>query len=474
MFRPSQNFLSKQINTTYFQCFYIRELDFFTKHKNEIQIMKKLLLTAFTFTLLNAATAQVQGGDFENWKTDTSKLDLSALLPGFPPDTFDFQDPIDWTSVNYITGADTFTPNVPGGVVMVTQTDTAHGGTYAARIETKAITIPVLGLPATIPGFVISGEFAIDITNLTSGGGFSPTSLPGSGIPVAGRVDSFFVWANYTPSVGDSALLLAVLRSGTNPVAMAAGFIRSATSGYQRFAIPFTYTSCDMPDSITFALSSSNLFQLQNTDDLLSGTLQPGSVLMVDDVDFSLAPGNYVVNPIANEDDTSTTKNVALTVNVLANDVDCDGAATLSLGTISTTTAHGTATKSGSNITYTPDNNYVGLDTVFYELVSTTGKTGQGLLIINVKDVPSSIKDVNLVGVKAFPNPTSGTLNIAAAIENASVNVFDLAGRVVATANNFNKNVALDITALSNGTYFINLMNEQGAIVGKTKFAVAK
>ncbi len=435
--------------------------------------MKKLLLTAFSFTLLSAAIAQVPSAGFENWKTDTSKLDLSALLPGFLPDTFNFEDPINWTSVNYITGADTFTPNVAGGVTMVTKSTTAHTGTYAARIETKTITIPVLALPATIPGFVISGEFAIDITNLTGGGGFTPTSLPGSGIAITGRVDSFTVWANYTPVVGDSALLLAVLRKGTNPVATAAGFIKSATSGYKRFAIPFIYSSCDMPDSITFALSSSNLFELQNTDALLAGTLLPGSVLLVDDVDYSLAPGNYVLNPIANEDDTSTLKNIALTVNVLANDLDCNGAATLSIGTISTTTAHGTAAKSGSNITYTPDNNYVGLDTVFYQLVSSTGKTNQGLLIINVKDV-SGIKDVNLVSVKAFPNPTASTLNIAAALENATVNVFDLAGRVVATANNFSRNIALDITSLSNGTYFINLMNEQGAIVGKTKFAVAK
>lgn len=436
--------------------------------------MKKLLLTAFSFTLLSAAIAQVPGAGFENWKTDTSRLDITLLLPTFPIDTFDFEDPINWTSVNYITGADSFTKNTPGGVIMVTKTDTSHTGTYAAKIETKTILLPSpLDLPATIPGFVISGEFSIDITNLIGGGGFTPTSLPGSGIPVAGRVDSFTVWANYTPVAGDSALLLAVLRKGVNPVATAARFIKSATAGYQRFAVPFVYSSCDVPDSITFALSSSNLFELQNTDALLAGTLLPGSVLLVDDVDFSLAPVNYVLNPIANEDDTSTLKNVALTVNVLANDLDCDGTATLSLGTISTTTAHGAAAKAGNNITYTPDNNYVGLDTVFYQLVSTTGKTGQGVLIINVKDV-SGISNVNLVSVKAFPNPTASTLNIAATLENATVNVFDLAGRVVATANNFSKNVAMDITSLSNGTYIINLMNEQGAIVGKTKFAVAK
>lgn len=436
--------------------------------------MKKLLLSAMSFCLLGGAIAQVPNAGFENWKTDTSKLDLSALLPGFVPDTFNFEDPIDWTSVNYITGSDTFTPGVPGGAVMVTKSTSAHTGSSAARIETQNITIPVLGIPVAIPGFVISGEFSIDITNLAGGGGFNPTSLPGSGIPISGRLDSFSVWANYTPVVGDSALLLAVLRKGTNVVATAAGFVNSTTNGYKRFSIPFVYSSCDAPDSLTYAFSSSNLFELQNlAASLGSSTLQPGSVLLVDDVDYSVAPGNYVLNPIANQDDTSVLKNNSLTVDVLANDLDCDGAATLSLGNISTTTAHGTAAKSGNNITYTPDNNYVGLDTVFYTLSSSTGKTSQSLLIINVLD-NTGIKDVNLVAVKAFPNPTSNTLNIVANLENATVLVYDLAGRVAATANNFSNNIALDITSLSNGTYFINLLNEQGAIVGKTKFAVAK
>ncbi len=436
--------------------------------------MKKLLLSAFSFCVLGGAMAQVPDGGFENWKIDTSKLDLSGLLPGFVPDTFTFEDPLNWTSVNYITGSDTFTPGVAGGAIMVTKSANAHTGSFAARIETQTITIPVLSLPAVIPGFIISGEFSIDITNLAGSGGFNPTSLPGSGIPVAGRLDSFSVWADYTPVAGDSALLLAVLRKGTDIVAQAAGFVKSATSGYQRFAVPFTYLTCDVPDSVTFAFSSSNLFELQNLlESFGSGSLQAGSVLLVDDVDFSTAPVNYVVNPIAVLDDTFTFKNNPITVNVLANDFDCNSSATLSVGTISTTTAHGSAAKSGNNITYTPINNYVGLDTVFYELESSTGKKSQGVLRINVRD-NTSIREVNLVAVSAYPNPTSSVLNIAAKLENATVNVFDLAGRTVLSANNFTNNIAMDITSLSNGTYIVNLLNEQGAVVGKTKFAVAK
>lgn len=433
--------------------------------------MKKILLGSVLGGLAATAGAQVPNGGFENWKTDTSILNITQQI--ILNDTFSFEDPIDWTSVNYITGADTFDP-APGGVIMVTKSNNANTGSFAARIETKNITIPLIGIQTAIPGFVISGEFKISVSNLLSSGGFSPTSLPGSGIPVSGRLDSFSVYANYTPATGDSALLLAVLRKGTDVVATAAQFVKGNTNGYQKFTAPFVYSSCEVPDSITFALSSSNLFELQSLFGSLGGgaSLPVGSVLLVDDVDFSVAPNNYVINPIARQDDTVTNKNVSVTVDVLANDEDCNSNGTLSLGAISTTTAHGSATKSGNNITYTPINNYVGFDTVFYELVSSAGKNAQGILRVRVND-PSSIADFNLVNVVAFPNPTSSALNVVADIQNGTIIATDLSGRRVVNEA-FNGNATINVANLSVGTYFINLMNEQGAVVGNTKFFVAK
>ncbi|HRN94850.1 MAG TPA: T9SS type A sorting domain-containing protein [Chitinophagales bacterium] len=436
--------------------------------------MRKLvlgsLLGGLVATTANAQT--VPNAGFENWKNDTSILNVnqSGIIL---TDTFSFEDPIDWTSVNYITGADTFEPG-PGGVIMVTKSNTANTGSFAAQIETKNITIPVIGMQTGIPGFVISGEFKISVADLMGGGGFSPTSLPGSGIPVTGRLDSFSVYADYTPVTGDSALLLAVLRKGTDVVATAAQFINGATNGYKKFTVPFVYSSCDVPDSLTYALASSNLFALQSLFSSLGGgaTIPAGSKLLVDDVAYTLAPGNYVINPIARQDDTVTNKNTPITVNVLANDEDCDGAATVSLGTISTTTAHGTAAKSGNNITYTPMNNYVGFDTVYYQLTSTTGLTSNSFLRVRVND-PAGIADFNLINVKAFPNPASSALNIVADIQNGSLNVTDLSGRKV-LASSFSGKTSVDVSTLSVGTYFVTLQNAQGAIVGKTKFFVAK
>jgi hypothetical protein len=433
--------------------------------------MKKFLLNAFIGGVCLTASAQVPNGGFENWKTDTSILNITQQI--ILNDTFSFEDPLNWTSVNYITGADTFLPGTPGGVIMVTKSTNAHSGNFAARIETQNITIPLIGLQTAIPGFVISGEFKISVSNLLGSGGFSPTSLPGSGITVSGRLDSFSVYANYTPVTGDSALLVAVLRKGTNVVATAAQFIKASTNGYKKFTAPFVYSECDVPDSVTFALSSSNLFELQSlVGSLGSGTLAPGSVLLVDDVSFTNAPNNYIINPIARQDDTIMVKNTSITVNVLANDQDCNPNGTLSLGNISTTTAHGSATKSGNNITYTPINNYVGFDTVFYELVSSAGKSSTGILRIRITD-PSSVNDLTMVRLFAFPNPTNTVLKVRADVQNAVISVSDVSGRKV-LSEVFNGFAALPVAELSVGTYFVHILNEQGAIVGKTKFFIAK
>ncbi|MCS6818577.1 MAG: T9SS type A sorting domain-containing protein [Chitinophagales bacterium] len=432
--------------------------------------MKRNLFAFVALLFAKIGMAQVPNSGFENWKIDTSILNIPQ--PIVLIDTFSFEDPTGWTSVNYVTGADTFSP-APGGVILVTKSNNAFSGNFAAQIVTDNILVPLINISTPVPGFVISGEFKISLANLVGSNDFSPASIPGSGIPISGRLDSFVVHANYFPATGDSATLFAVLRKGNDIVASAVRFINSATNGYKRFAIPFVYNSCDVPDSITIGLSSSNLFELENIiGSLGSSNIPTGSRLLADEVSFSVAPNNYVVNPIARQDDTITTKNKPITVNVLANDQDCNPNATLSLGNISTTTAHGSAVKSGNNITYTPINNYVGFDTVFYQLVSSTGKSSNGILRIRVTD-PSSVQEFDMVNIKVFPNPASNILNVYADLQDGEMVVFDLSGRKLVETE-FNKQATVNVGTLRPGAYIIQLVSKQNAIVGARRFFVAK
>ncbi len=76
--------------------------------------------------------------------------------------------------------------------------------------------------------------------------------------------------------------------------------------------------------------------------------------------------------PVAGNDTTATTQNVAVVINVLANDSDPDhDPLTAAIGT---TPAHGTVTVSDNKITYKPAKGFAGQDSFIYSV--TDGQTG--------------------------------------------------------------------------------------------------
>ncbi len=73
--------------------------------------------------------------------------------------------------------------------------------------------------------------------------------------------------------------------------------------------------------------------------------------------------------PIANPDGAIVQKNNAIDIDVLANDSDANGIATIGLVEIVTPlAAHGTAVVVGKKIRYTPATDYVGSDTLYYRI----------------------------------------------------------------------------------------------------------
>ncbi len=83
---------------------------------------------------------------------------------------------------------------------------------------------------------------------------------------------------------------------------------------------------------------------------------------------------------------------------------------------------------------------------------------------------------VSSVGVKTiaandaitiFPNPTSGVLNINAVEVNSSVELFNVIGDKVYTANLTKGNNTLDLSALANGVYFVKLNSNDQIITKK-------
>jgi large repetitive protein len=100
--------------------------------------------------------------------------------------------------------------------------------------------------------------------------------------------------------------------------------------------------------------------------------------------------------PVANREDVSVIEDGSLTMGVLGNDTDTDGALVPSTVTVTRAPAHGTATPNpDGSITYTPTGNYAGADTLIYQVCDngTPALCDTALVVITVNpsnDAPTA------------------------------------------------------------------------------------
>lgn len=140
------------------------------------------------------------------------------------------------------------------------------------------------------------------------------------------------------------------------------------------------------PDSITYDVRDS-----QN---------QGGTAV----VNITVLPVNDAPTPVPDVGECNEDSSV--TVNVLANDSDVEGQALTLTGV--TDPGHGTAQISDAGVTYTPDHDYFGSDSVTYTVSdgSTANSISTGTLTItvnNVQDPPVAVDDSPLEGEEDNP-----------------------------------------------------------------------
>ena len=89
--------------------------------------------------------------------------------------------------------------------------------------------------------------------------------------------------------------------------------------------------------------------------------------------------------PVAVNDFAGTPENVVVTIPVLANDFDPDGDA---LTIVSVSPTNGTASISGTNVLFTPANNFIGTTFVGYTITDGFGGTNAALVTVTVTNLP--------------------------------------------------------------------------------------
>ena len=435
--------------------------------------MKKILLVIAIF-VASRINAQIVNGGFENWTADTSFFaGYTGILPG---DTFSFQGPVGWTSGNGITGAAGL-----GSHILVTQTATAYSGNYALRLTTdtlQPITIPVLGVrQLTVPGLILNGNFAIgNITsNILGGGTISPAAVPGAGQAFGQRLAHFSGYYQYAPVQDtfthtlDTCVMWATLRHGTTIVANAQFKTNAATgANWVWFNVPFTYVSCDMPDTLVVLLASS----IPKFAGIINGSteLVPGSVLLVDDLNYdTLAASSSIVVAVNDVDTVVSHTRTAIPVQVN----DCGTASPLTI-TIGTAPANGTATVSGDSIVYTSNAGFAGVDSIYYTDTDPNNVTSSAWLKLHVIH-GVGISEANAVTVNMFPVPASNELHIQ--FENkgkTTAHIYDVVGNLVSVVTLTQNSNNINVANLTNGVYGIQLLDESNTVIARTKFVVSK
>lgn len=432
-------------------------------------MMRKILLLAAGFCMLifmNSASAQVVNQGFEIWATDTTRF--AGIQPYLPAENFSYNDPVDWTTSNSITGMTAL-----GGHLFVTQSTDAHEGSSAVRIITDTIA-RVFTNQLTVPGFAINGYFTVELTSLIGGLNITPMSVAGAGQPFNQRLTKLKGYYKYAPqfnpntNTNDTCLIWATLRKGKTAVADAIFKSTLSTGGvYQHFDITFNYHNCEQPDTLVILLSSS----IPKTAGLLSGQsdLVRGSELLVDSIYYDVIGSGYNFTPIARDDRNTTDKNTQKTFNVLANDEDCDNP-TLSVS-ILLNASNGTATVQSNQIVYIPATDFIGRDSVYYQASDGTNNDAAWLRIV-VK-APTGISEANRIPVAIYPNPAQSMVHIRLEPSPGMYAVItDQLGKQL-SLDYINSTVSnLSVSRLAAGMYFVQIFNADKQLMASERLMV--
>jgi hypothetical protein len=440
--------------------------------------MKKIIL-AFAIFAVAHLNAQIVNYSFENWATDTSYF-LGIQPPLVSGDTFPYSDPVGWTSTNAVTGDPAL-----GGLFLFTQSNIAYADSSSIQLTTdtlKTIVDSSLGLTRqlVVPGLILNGIFPVSniSNNLVSfsTSSITPGKVSGAGQLFTQRLADFKGYYQYTPVLNtftnsnDTCVMWATLRKGSTIIANAEFKSGTNTNGtWTQFSTPFVYLNCETPDTLVVLLASS----LPVFSSIISGNtdLTPGSVLLVDDISYDTLPASQSIVIAVNDLDTMF-KNQVDTINVLSNDLSCSSL-TLTV-TLDAQPAHGTASVWNNEIIYTPTQNYLGPDTIYYTDTDTNGVTSSAYVIIHV-DYNTGISEANEIPIKMYPVPASDNLHIDF-VNNGktTARIFDVVGNLISVATFTQNDNNINVSNFTNGVYGLQLLDENSNIIARTKFVVNK
>lgn len=86
----------------------------------------------------------------------------------------------------------------------------------------------------------------------------------------------------------------------------------------------------------------------------------------------------------------------------------------------------------------------------------------------------TGVNELNNVNVVVYPNPVLNAINFKLDISGFNVNIVDVTGKYVKSANTLNNRLSIETSGLNNGIYFYSISDLGGNLVSTNKFVVAK
>lgn len=173
---------------------------------------------------------------------------------------------------------------------------------------------------------------------------------------------------------------------------------RQAWTQFSRFDSGLNEVIVDFPSSL-----AGKTVSVRWRLGLDNGVLIPGTGWWIDDISFvNIVPPECLETnnpPDAFDDSSTTSRNTAVVIPVLANDTDPDGDPLSVTHVQSPSDQGGIVTNNGDTVTYTPPNEFEGTDTFTYTIGDGQGGTDTASVTITVTSSPTQGNDCDPRGV---------------------------------------------------------------------------
>jgi hypothetical protein len=386
-----------------------------------------LIISAVSTSAMLFAQTQIGNGGFENWETTSNEL----------------HEPINWNSFKTASGLwSSF-----GGQQMDWSTDVRPGstGTKSVKIWSNEV------LSVVANGNLTLGQINMGSTTPNNSSNYNYTNTSDAAFSEAytGTPDSIVFWVKYVPVNGASQARASIVLHtsmnfkdpndvGSGSTVATAILNYGATGGvWVRKSIPFTYVSASANTHIIATF----------TTNMTPGGGTANDQVWIDDIELIYNPVVTNLPVVAVNDAANTFEDVAVNIDVLANDTDPEDDFDIAGMTITTAPTNGNVVINTTTgvITYTPNAGYFGTDMFEYEICDNGTPVFCDIATVNI----------NILEVIVGNNP------IVAVNDNVSTNmdieiIIDVTANDVDFENNIDFSTLSIVAAPTNGSTVVN------------------